>query len=238
MFYKAAFTELRVYIDIVRRRRPMILIPIVIVVLVSILTFNQPLTIYQSSVKYIVGQEPAPDTFTEEQARNWSWIVSQYVVNGVKGWTEGTDFSGRISDRLEVDHPQLYEEFDLDTREVEKIVSSGTIRSELTVVVRHFDEEVVETIANIATEVLRENDLVIPQLRNTPARVVPIDRVLVEEFKPELSVYIGDLPLRIFVAIAAGVGLALLVEYLDPKVRSAAQIERMSLVMLGEIPTE
>jgi capsular polysaccharide biosynthesis protein len=238
MFYESAFTELRTYIEIVRRRWPLILVPAVVVLVIGIVTFRVPPPTYETTVEYIVGQQPAPDTLTDEQARQWAWVVSQYVVNAVTDWAQGTDFAGRIADQLAVAYPELTKQFDLNTSAVATIISSTTIRSELTLVFEHQDEKVVEAVAKIATEVLQENDFVIPQLQNMPARVVPIDRVVVDEIAPPLFSYAIDLPLRLFVAIAAGIGLALLIEYVDPKVRSAAHIERMKLAMLGEIPAE
>ncbi len=238
MFYESAFTELRIYLEILRRRWPLIVIPAIIVLILGVVTFSVPPPTYESSVEYIVGQQPAPDTLTEEQARQWAWVVSQYVVNAVTDWTQGTDFAGRIADSLAADYPALTEEFELDTSAVADAVSSTTIRSELTIVVAHADAEVVEAVANLATEVLQENDFVIPQLQNMPARAVPIDRVVVEEVAPSLMSYALDIPLRVIVALAAGIGLALLIEYIDPKVRSIAHVERMKIAILGEIPAE
>ena len=45
-----------------------------------------------------------------------------------------------------------------------------------------------------------------------------------------------DLPLRIMLALLAGVGLALLVEYLDPTIRDRHEAELLGLQILGEIP--
>jgi len=45
-----------------------------------------------------------------------------------------------------------------------------------------------------------------------------------------------DLPLRVGLALVAGIGLALLAEYLDPTVRDREEIERMGFSILGEIP--
>lgn len=230
MFYDAAFTELRIYLDVLRRRWPLIVIPTVIALIVGIATFRVPPPTYKTSVEYIVGQQPAPDALLEEQARQWVWVVSQYAVNGVTDWTQGTDFAGRIADQLDP-------AFELSTLDVADAITTDTIRSELTIIVEHANEEVVEAIANAATQVLKENDLVIPQLENMPARVVPIDRVIVEPVGAGMSAYI-DVPLRVAVALAASVGLALLIEYVDPKVRSTAHVERMKLSILGEIPAE
>ncbi|MGQ9767411.1 MAG: hypothetical protein ACUVSS_08805, partial [Anaerolineae bacterium] len=45
-----------------------------------------------------------------------------------------------------------------------------------------------------------------------------------------------DLPLRVVLALAAGIGLAFLAHYLDNTVREAAELEGMGLTVLGEIP--
>lgn len=230
MFYDSAFIELRTYLDVLRRRWPLVVLPALVVLVIGLLTFRTPPPTYQTSVEYIVGQQPAPDTLTEEQARQWAWVVSQYVVNGITDWTQGTDFAGRIAD-------QLPAELGMDTQAVAAALSTNTIRSELTLVVEHPEEAVVEAIANMATDVLQDNDFVIPQLAGAPARAVPIDRVIVEPVAPGITAFL-DVPLRVFVALAAGIGLALLIEYVDPKVRSARQVEGMKLVVLGKIPAE
>jgi capsular polysaccharide biosynthesis protein len=45
-----------------------------------------------------------------------------------------------------------------------------------------------------------------------------------------------DLPIRLFVALVAGVALALLWDYLDDTVRDRAEVEAMGASVLGEIP--
>ena len=47
-----------------------------------------------------------------------------------------------------------------------------------------------------------------------------------------------DLPLRVALALLAGLGLALLAHYIDPTVRDRAELERLRLPVLGEIPKE
>jgi capsular polysaccharide biosynthesis protein len=45
-----------------------------------------------------------------------------------------------------------------------------------------------------------------------------------------------QLPLRVGLALGAGAGLALLVDYLDPTVRGRKELEEMGLPVVGEIP--
>ncbi len=45
-----------------------------------------------------------------------------------------------------------------------------------------------------------------------------------------------DLPLRLLLALAAGVALAFLLDYLDDAVRVRGDVERLGLEVIGEIP--
>ena len=45
-----------------------------------------------------------------------------------------------------------------------------------------------------------------------------------------------DLPLRVLLALAAGVGLAFLLDYLDRSVRERSDVEALGLPVLSEIP--
>jgi capsular polysaccharide biosynthesis protein len=45
-----------------------------------------------------------------------------------------------------------------------------------------------------------------------------------------------DLPLRIALALAAGVALAFLLHYLDDYVRERSDLEKLDIVVLGEVP--
>jgi len=47
-----------------------------------------------------------------------------------------------------------------------------------------------------------------------------------------------DLPLRLFVALVAGIALAFLWDYLDDTVRDRAEVENLGVPVLGEIPRE
>ena len=45
-----------------------------------------------------------------------------------------------------------------------------------------------------------------------------------------------DLPLRVLLALAAGIGLAFLWDYLDDSVRDRADLEQMGIAVLGVVP--
>jgi capsular polysaccharide biosynthesis protein len=47
-----------------------------------------------------------------------------------------------------------------------------------------------------------------------------------------------DLPIRLFLALLAGVALTFLLDYLDDTVRDQAELEAMGITVLGEIPRQ
>ena len=69
------------------------------------------------------------------------------------------------------------------------------------------------------------------------AVLVQLDQPVVNQIPPGIRSQL-DLVLRLGVAFAAGIGLALLVEYLDPTLRDREEVARLGLEILGEIPKQ
>ena len=226
------FTEIRAYLQVLLRRWPFVVVPTVVVAALAIATFRLPQPTYSTSIQYIVSQQPTVSAETDEESRRLVWITSQYVVNGLTDWANGTDFSARIARELQL------KGFDIDTGEVSSALLAGTIRSKLEIYVDHSDEETVRAISNAANVVLnRDNIEAIPQLGEDQAFLMPIDELEIEEIAPGMSALLM-LPIRMAIGAAAGLALALLVEYIDPKIRSGHQLKSIELALLAEIPTE
>lgn len=226
------FLELRTYLGILRRRWPFVVIPTLIVLLLAIATFQVPKPSYKVQMQYIVSQPPSVSAETDEEARQFTWVTSQYVVNAVNDWSDGTDFAGRIARQLNA------QGIEIDTLAVANSIEVDTFRSILELVFVHPDRETIEAMANAATVVLQnDNTAAVPHLGQTKAQIVPIDEVIVQTLGAGIGAYL-DIPLRLFVALAAGVGLAFLIEYIDPKIRTRSQVLAINIPVLGEIPVE
>lgn len=224
-----AFVELRLYLKALRRRWPFVVIPTLIVLIVAAVTFERPSPTYQATVQYIVSQEPTESADLDEEARQFTWIVSQYVVNAVTDWVNATEFAALVA--AEIGRPD-----EIDTGTVAAAIEADTFRSILEVSIAHPDSETVEQIGHAIAVVLNEQVTeAVPQLGDAPALIDPIDEVIVVPVGPGASAYL-DVPLRIFVAIAAGFGAALLVEYLDPKIYGADQVALIDIPLIAEIP--
>ncbi len=226
------FSEIRLYLTVLWRRWPFALVPALVVAALGVVTFSLPQSSYRTSVQHIVSQDPTVSADSNEESRRFVWINSQYVVNTITDWSNGSEFAGRVALEMQTAG------HDVTTETVVNALETGTIRSKLEVYIDHSDEEIVEAMAQAATVVLNRDNLeAIPQLGEDPAFITPIDEIIVEEIAPGLSSFL-DLPIRLAVAVGAGLAVALFAEYVDPKVRSRQQVSMMNLPIIGEIPAE
>lgn len=233
MIRENIFIEVRDYLNLLRRRWPYVVIPAIIVLGLGILTFEIPETTYRAGRQHIVGQTPAELDENTEENRQYSWIASQYVVNSMTDWANGTNFALRLSQEVSRTH-----QIDLDMDVFTDDILVQTLRSRITLIIEHDDEDELEIIMNAGTKILQEeNAEALPQLGSIPAIVEPIDHIEIKSTPPSFNDWLA-LPMRVLVAALAGLGLALLMEYIDPRVRSRYHVEAIDLPFVGAIPKE
>jgi capsular polysaccharide biosynthesis protein len=222
--------ELRAYGQLLKRRWIWIVIPAAVALVLALVTYSPSGPLYNAGVRFIVGQEPtkAADLSDEERLANWK--ASEYVVNTLADWVKGGQFATLVSDELAAQGvtvaPQSI---------VGSTVSDST-RSMMVLSMTYHDAAILEQILNKAAAVLKEqNDLGLPQLGGIPAELVQLDEPIVNQVPASITKQL-ELPLRILLAIGAGIGLAFLVDYLDPTVRERKELESMGIRVIAEIP--
>jgi hypothetical protein len=108
----------------------------------------------------------------------------------------------------------------------------------LTVSLTMADSDLLQQVLGSVVAVLtEENAAALPQLGGERAVLTQLDEPVVNAIAPGIRGQL-DLPLRVALALLAGLGLALLAHYIDPTVRDRAELERLRLPVLGEIPKE
>lgn len=211
------------------RRWWLIVIPVAVVTLVSVVTYSSPPTAgYNVGMNFIASQTPAELAQNPDENRYYNWLTSEYIVNGLTDWAVGDEFKTAVSAQLatqgvDVPPPTFH-------------VVADNVRSKLQLSIQHGDAETLAQIMNAAIVVLTEQNAgALPQLGGDTAVIVPIDQPVVTpipgSFRSQL-----DIPLRLALALIAGVGLALLAAYLDTAVRSREEVEKLGFPVLGEIP--
>ena len=220
--------ELRQYWKFVLRRWPLMVIPAVVVLGVGLITYESAAPVYNAGVRFISGQVPGEATDISDEQRYYSWLTSEYIVNGLTDWVRGGTFATAVSQKLA--------EQGVNVPAGTFPVAADNTRSMLTLSITYPDPEVLGVIMEAAMVVLtEENAGALPQLGGETAVLVQLDMPVVTPIAPSLRSRL-ELPLRVVMAVVVGVGLALLVEYLDPTIRDRDELAVLELTILGEIP--
>ena len=224
--------ELRQLWKVIRRRWALALIPAVIVLAVGVATWRPAPPAYNAGVRFIVGQPPGAAAAEFDEQRYFNWTTSEYIVNGLADWVRGGKFAEAVSKRLAA------QGIDVSAGAIQGGLAVDNARSMLTVSLTAGDATQLEQMLGGVIAVLTEDNAgALPQLGGENALLTQLDEPVVNPIGAGIRSQL-DLPLRVALALAAGLGLALLAHYLDPTVRDREEVARAGLAVLAEIPRE
>jgi capsular polysaccharide biosynthesis protein len=222
--------ELRAYWQVLKRRWLLVVLPAIVVLVIGLITYDPPAQAYNVGVRFIAGQEPSQLATESDEQRLANWQTSEYIVNTLSSWVRGGQFAGLVSQRL------AEQGIDMPAPSIQASIAADDARSMMTLYMTYSDPVALEEMMDAAATVLMEqNSEGLPQLGGEQAEFVQLDEPLVNPVPAGILDQL-ELPLRITLAIGAGVGLAFLVEYLDPTVRDREEVESMGIAVVGEIP--
>lgn len=223
--------ELRQYWRIVYKRI-WIVIALVVIVLISGLAFRpKPQAIYQTSIRFAVGLAPehrTADYYTYDLY--YTWLASEYLVDDLTEIVRSEAFARLVSEEL------ANSGLDIPAGAIRGSLGADRVHRILTVHLNWGDQAQLVEIANAAIRVLPAHSTdFLGQLETAEAHIRLIDPPVVLPVGQSLKDKL-DLPIRLFLALLAGVALTFLLDYLDDTVRDQAEVEAMGLTVLGEIP--
>ncbi|NDJ76296.1 MAG: hypothetical protein GYB65_08545 [Chloroflexi bacterium] len=208
-----------------------------ILTLPSLVNITSPPSTYSVAVRLTAAAPPDATleniTTPYEDTAYVPLLASEYVVVNMPAWITSDRFAAEVSAVLE-------EQYDLDipADDLDATFFADSYRSILTLYVSWDEEDEISAIAQAAITVLDERNVdYFPQFEAIPVRVTALDDVEVTEAAPPITSRIGPL-LRLFIGLAAGVGLGVLVEYLDPTIYHREDLEGLDLRLIAEIPRE
>ncbi len=226
--------ELRQLWKIARRRWWLILLPsLVALAYASYLTLRMPpVGGYSTSIRFTAAQPPDRGRRSYEDSSYYPWLASEYVVNALTDWVKTSTFSEEVSAQLAAQGVEI------PAGALQGAVISDNERSVMVLTLNWRDADQLADIAGAATTVLQDRSgTYFPQIGAGGLEVVALDDPTVVPVPPPLSARLNPL-IRFGLGVAAGVGLAFLVEYLDPSLRERAEVEAMGLAVLAEIPPQ
>ncbi len=225
--------ELRTYWRIILRRW---WLPVGLAVAVGLLTLVmqkpwQPKPIsYSATMRFNVGIQPEriPGVYTYD--RYYTMLTSEYLVDDLGEIVKSGLFAGAVSKRLES------QGIVVPAGAIGASTQPGKLHRILTVSVMWGDEAQLRAIANAIAATLTERSAdFFGQFSAAEADIRLIDPPAVARVGRPAREQL-DLPLRVLLALAAGLGLVFLLDYLDESVRGRDDLERLGLEVLAEVP--
>jgi capsular polysaccharide biosynthesis protein len=223
--------ELTLILRVLLRRWYLVLIPVVIVAVVVVpdILDEGPAVSggYTTTVRYTAAQEldAIPNRDGDYQD---VWLASELTVNAFTEWVRTSRFAQEVAgiareSGLEIDPGALS-------------IAADNERSIGQIFINWDDEGELLTIAQAVITVLQTRSQVyFPQLGDVPAQVTLLD-------EPRISPAPVSLPnrfapfIKLALGVLAGIGVAFLVEYLDPTLRTREELQALGLPVIAGIP--
>jgi capsular polysaccharide biosynthesis protein len=227
--------EVRLYWRILRRRW---WLPVSIVALAVTAWFGMRLLrpappLYQVSMRFSVGVVPeAKESNVYHYDRYYTYLASEYLVDDFSEVVKSGAFAQAVSQRLAQSVPPIQ----VPAGAIQGSTQAGKLHRILTVTITWGDAETLQRIAEAVVAELRENNArYFAQLGVEGAEAFLLDTPSVHRVGPGLWEKL-DLPIRLVLALTAGVGLVFLWEYFDDSIRDREDLEAVGLRVLAEIP--
>jgi len=221
--------ELRSYWKIIFRRWWLVIAPVIAVVIYVAITYERPTPTYQVVMRFAAGTRPAG--LSVDYDRQYSWLASEYIANGLADIAETGVFAEAVAGRL------AEAGVDVAPTAIQPAIVTDNAQSILVVYLTWPDPAQIVAIADAITAEFTENGAAyFPQIEGVEPAARRLDRPRPVPLPPGLRARLMGPAIRIALALVVGIALALLWHYLDPTIHEAAELEEMELTVLGEIP--
>jgi len=185
---------------------------------------------YNATMRFNVGIQPEriPGVYTYD--RYYTMLTSEYLVDDLGEIVRSQVFSRAVSERL------ADQGITVPAGAIGASTQPGKLHRILTVNVGWGDAAQLQAIADaIVATLTKRSAAFFGQFNAEEADIRLIDpptiNVVGRPAREQL-----DLPLRVLLALAAGIALAFLLDYLDDSVRDRDELMGLGLAVLGEIP--
>ena len=185
---------------------------------------------FNASMRFNVGVKPEriPGVYTYD--RYYTMLTSEYLVDDLGEIVRSQAFAAAVSQRL------ADQGIAVPAGAIGASTQPGKLHRIMTINVNWPNEKELGAIANAIAATLTENSAAFfSQFSAEESDIREIDPPVINAVGRPAREQL-DLPLRVLLALAAGVGLAFLLDYLDRSVRERSDVEALGLIVLSEIP--
>ena len=221
--------QLRLYWVIVKKRSWIIVGLLVAFALSYLLAGPRASSGYSTSMRFVLGIKPEAQSagfYTFD--RYYTWLTAEYLIDDLAEITKSQVFAQDVATVAGLEIP---------AGAIQGATSAGKLHRVLSVYVTWHDANELARIADAVVEVLTDRgDAYFAQLGTDSAVISLIDPPAIAPIGASLRQRL-DLPLRLVLALGAGVFLVFLLDYLDDSVRDRHDVRELGLLVVGEIPT-
>jgi capsular polysaccharide biosynthesis protein len=219
------------YVRLIVRRWWLVLLPALVVGAFTLLSYRPPAITYQTTLRFAAGLPPERTPGVYNYDRQYAWLSSEYLANGLSDIMRTGLFAQNVANRLNTNGLNIAAgqiQAALVTDQKQSIVQATLTWPDATQC-RQIGEAVV-------TELVEHGVSYWPQLSAAnSAPVVALDQPAPAPISASLRDRF-DLPVRVLLALVVGLALALGTYALDPVVHERRDLERLGMNVIGEIP--
>jgi len=209
--------ELEQILTAIRRWWWLAVIPVAVVLAYTGATYQAPATYYQVTMRFVAGGQPA-SALSSDYDRYYAWLSSEYIANALADLAVTERFARTVADRLS---------------DAGLSVPPAAIQVYVTWPNPAETAIIAETIGST---LLESGPSYYPQMDGIGQVARLADAPAVVELPPSLRARLLGPALRVLIAAGLGLGLVLLANFIDPRIRSCADVEASDLTLLGTIP--
>ncbi len=226
---KSAGMELKQYAHIIWKRAWIPVLLVVVVGVVSLLTRQLPQPVYSMTVRFNVAV--APEVAAGEYNYNGlhAWVTSEYMADTLSVLVSGQAFAADVNEKLA--------EMGKSTRISAGLISAETRHRVVSLSFSWGNAGELADIASAIAQTMQQNIAgYFPQANQTEVLISQVDISGPVEVNFTSLTRRLDVPVRLLLALVAGVALTFLLDYLDDSVRGRAELEAMGIPVLAEVP--
>jgi len=219
--------ELRQYWAIIARRAWIIVVLLAAVLFSYLALAPEPTPAYSAGMRFVVGVRPERQGDYYAYDRYYTWLTAEYLVDDLSEIVKSRAFAEDVANLAGVPVP---------AGAIQGATSTGKLHRILSVSLTWPNDQELTRIADAVVSLLTTSaDRYFAQMSTESAVVSLIDAPVVSPVGRSLRERI-DLPLRLLLALAVGIGIAFLLDYVDVSVRHRQDLLSLGLPVLGEIP--
>ena len=225
--------ELRQYWRIVRRRIWIPLVLVLVVAGISVFTAKTPTPSYTASLRFVVSVEPERVEGQFNYDGYYAGVSSEFIADDLSEIVRSQAFTEDVNRRLS----QMGSALQIAPGALSGATFADKHHRILQITITWPNPDELQELGEaIAQAVKEDSPKYIKQFSTFGSVITIIDRPTVATQIPPSLTQKLDLPLRLILALLAGIGLTFLLHYLDASVQNAEELEALGIPVLAEIP--